>query len=554
GDLARYWPDGTLEFLGRADHQVKVRGHRIELGEIESHLAVHPDVDKAIATVVDGATRRLAAAVVLSGHVEGESPGSPAQASGPAALSSSAAAPAELRDWLAGRVPGYMVPEHIHVLDALPITANGKIDRKAVHQVLAEPGDTSAHGFEPPSGPVEEAVARLWAQLLEVDRVGRRDGFFALGGDSLLATRLVNRLGEAGLGGATLAALFTTPELAGFAATLTPGERSEQPALRPDPAGRFEPFPLTEVQRAYWIGRDPKLPLGGVASHFYLELDGAEIDLERLEEAWNRLVERHEMLRAVVAADGTQRVLPEVPRYRIPVTDGGHSPDDALRELRETTSHHVADTANGPLFAIRAVTYVDDGDHGDGGGRPRLRIGVGLDSIALDGRSIMVLFTEWDALYRDLDAPLPALEMSFRDYVLQVAPDPQRVAAADEYWRSRLPGLPPAPQLPLAVEPDTVDAPRFRRSHAFIDPQRWARLTERARRHGITPTAVLLTAYAEVLAAFSGQPDLTVNLTLFDRDDVHPDVNGVIGDFSSLLLVGCRAGTGQSFLDSARRV
>ncbi|NEE02717.1 non-ribosomal peptide synthetase [Phytoactinopolyspora halotolerans] len=527
GDLARYWPDGTLEFLGRADHQVKIRGHRIELGEIESHLASHPGVDKAIAAVVDGAVRRLAAAVVLS---------------------AGAASPAELREWLADRVPGYMVPEQIQVLDALPITANGKIDRKAVQRVLSAAGDASAQGFEPPSGPVEETVAALWAQLLEVDRVGRRDGFFALGGDSLLATRLMNLLGEAGLGGATLTALFTTPTLADFAATLTPGEQAAQQVLRPDPDHRFEPFPLTEVQRAYWIGRDPKLPLGGVASHFYLELDGAGIDLERLEEAWNRLVRRHEMLRAVVGADGTQRVLPQVPRYRIAVTDGGRRPEDALRELRETTSHHVADTATGPLFAIRAVSYAGDD------GRMRHRIGVGLDSIALDGRSVMVLFTEWDALHRDLDASLPTLEMSFRDYVVQVRPDPQRVAAAEEYWRTRLPELPPAPRLPLAVEPDQVAAPRFRRSHALVDAQRWELLAERARRHGITPTAVLLTAYAEVLAAWSGQPDLTVNLTLFDRDDVHPDVNQVIGDFSLLLLVGCRAGTGESFLGTARRV
>ncbi|GAA1464313.1 amino acid adenylation domain-containing protein [Nocardiopsis exhalans] len=524
GDMARYLPDGTIEFLGRADHQVKIRGHRIELGEIESLLAQHPRVDRAIATVVEHASRQLAAAVVADEATE----------------------PAELRAWLAERVPGYMVPEHLVVLDAFPITSNGKTDRKALSRVLQERGG-GGDAFEEPVGAVEHALARLWRDLLDAPRVGRDDGFFVLGGDSLLATRLMRRLGEAGLTGAELVDLFRRPVLKDFAALLAPGTAETRPELHADTERRHEPFPLTDVQRAFWIGRDERLPLGGVGSHFYLEFDGEDVDTDRLERAWNRLVNRHEMLRAVIGPDGTQRILPEVPEYRIAVTEAGDRPETALHRARQSRSHHVADTSAWPLFDIRAVRYKLGRQH-------RTRLLVGLDSIVMDGRSIMVLYSEWDRLHRDPDAELPPIGLSFRDYVLQAEPDPARRERAEAYWRERVGELPPAPGLPLAKDPASVHAPVFTRLPHRVDTDRWEALRNRAREHGLTPSVVLLACYTEVLARWSAERDLTVNLTLFDRRDVHPDIDRVVGDFASLLLVGHGSEPGEGFADTARRL
>lgn len=524
GDRTRYVPDGSLEFLGRTDHQVKVRGHRIELGEIESILAGHPSVDKVLATVVTAAARQLAAAVVAEGVEAGG-----------------------LRAWLAERVPSYLVPEHIIVLDSFPITPNGKIDRRAVHEILQRGTATSGPSFVPPVGLIEHAVARLWAELLGVDRVGRTDDFFALGGDSLLATRLVRALRETGLRGAELADLFTTPVLGPFAALLTEGTAEAVVRVRPDAEHRHEPFPLTDVQRAFWIGRSARIPLGGVGSHFYLEFDGADIDVDRIEEAWNRLIARHEMLRAVVAPDGTQRILPDVPRYRIRTIDLRHRPEAALHRLRQAMSHNLVDVDIWPLFDIRAVRYTLDG-------RQRTRLFVGLDSIVMDGRSIMVLYTEWDRLQADLDAALPALGLSYRDYLLQAQPDTRRVAQAEKYWRARIEDLPPAPALPLAEDPTTVGKPVFERLHHYLEPRAWQRLRVAARGHGLTPSVVLLACYVEVLGVWSDQRDLTVNMTLFDRLDVHPDINQVVGDFASLLLVGHRRDAHSAFAAGARRL
>ncbi|MFD0662845.1 non-ribosomal peptide synthetase [Thermocatellispora tengchongensis] len=467
GDLARYRPDGVLEFLGRADHQVKVRGHRIELGEIEAALEAHPAVGRAVAAVLRGASQRLAAAVAAREPVTEQ----------------------ELIGWLTERLPGYMVCEHIAVRPSLPLTANGKPDRAAVLRVLAEEAGDRAETAEPPEGELESLVAKVWAELLGVDRVGRHDSFFELGGDSLLATRLVGLLRAEGVSGCRLTALFASPRLAGFAATLTlgaeePGAPEAVPALVADPANRHEPFPPTDVQRVYWIGRDERLPLGGVGTWQYAEFDGTGVDLDRLEAAWRRLIDRHEMLRAVFDEDGDQRILAEVPEFRIEVRDatGGTDADadEALAELRRDKSHRLADLTRWPLFDVAAVRYRR-------GGEVRTRVAIGLDYILFDALSIMTLFSELDLLYRDPGAALAPIEMSFRDYVLQVRPDPEIAARDQEYWRSRVADLPATPRLPLTRHPAQVARPRFTRRQRWLPPGPWRAFKEAASRHGLTP-------------------------------------------------------------------
>ncbi|MEV5693231.1 amino acid adenylation domain-containing protein [Micromonospora globbae] len=519
GDLGRYWPDGTLEFLGRADFQVKIRGHRIELGEVEAALTDCPGVKEAVAVAVGGATRRLAAAVVPE----------PDTTCDPEAVGA----------FVAGRLPSYMVPEHIAVLDQLPLSPNGKIDRRTLTERLADRADRP-ETVQPPVGPVETALAALWAELLGVAQVGRGDNFFTLGGDSLLATRLLGRMRAAGLAGGQLRRLFAEPTLAGFAAgvRLDPTVRSATGFVA-DPEHRYEPFPPTDVQRAYWIGRTGDFALGEVGSHWYWEFDGQDVDLDRLTEAWNRLVRRHEMLRAVFDADGWQRIQPEVPEVTIPVTEG----EAALTALRERLSHRIADPTRWPLVAIEAVRYGDR----------RVRLAFSFDYIVLDALSIVTVFAELSALYVDLDAPLRPVDVSFRDYVLTAHPDEATVDADRRYWSAQLADLPPAPQLPLAVDPERVRAPRFVRHEARLTPAQWSALVDTARAHGVSPAAVLATAYAEVLSAWSGRPDLTLNLTLFDRREVHPDIDRVLGDFTSLLLVPHRPGADDSFLALVRR-
>lgn len=199
GDMGRYWPDGTLEFLGRVDHQVKVRGHRIELGEIEAALHAQPGVRHAVAVAV-GRPLALAAALVLE-------PGAPADAA------------ERVKAGLAERVPEYMVPATLAVMDALPLSANGKVDRKAVLQFLGEAHQSSQQTYEPPQGDLERQVAELWAEVLECGRVSRHDDFFQLGGDSLRATRIFELLRLRGVSpdALPLRLLFSAPTVAALA-------------------------------------------------------------------------------------------------------------------------------------------------------------------------------------------------------------------------------------------------------------------------------------------------------------------------------------------------
>ncbi|AEN08672.1 amino acid adenylation domain-containing protein [Streptomyces sp. DvalAA-21] len=529
GDLARYRPDGVLEFLGRADHQVKIGGHRIELGEVESALEDDPAVLHAVACVLDTPARHLAAAVSAAGE---------------------APDPDRVRLRAAQRLPAYMVPERLLVLRNLPLTANGKLDRAAVRRALTEAAGDDGPRASAPVGPVETAVAAEWAELLDVPEVGRESSFFLLGGDSLVATRMIGRLRAAGFSGARVADLFAHPVLRHFCGTLRPRAATDAqpvpataPVLVPDPDRAHEPFPLTDVQSAYHTGRDPRFTLGGVGTWHYTEFDGADVDLDRLEHAWNTLIRRHGMLRAVVE-DGHQRVLPDTPPFRIPVADvpDGDAPE-ALAGLRARLSQQVRDPARWPLFAVEAVRYHD-------GGAARTRIGIGLDYLVLDALSITTLYAELNALHADPEHELPPVDVSFRDYLTGLPTDPESAEPARAHWRKRLSELPPPPALPLDRDPATLDVPAFTRRRLSLPAEDWQAVKREAARHGLTPSTVLLALYAEVLEAWSGTDALTVTLTLFNRRDVHPHIHRVLGDFTSLSPAGHRR-DGASWLAAA---
>ncbi|CAM2957482.1 non-ribosomal peptide synthetase [Saccharomonospora xinjiangensis] len=521
-DLGRYREGGLLEFLGRADNQVKLRGHRIELGEVEAALTGHPRVESAVALVVDAPNPYLGVVVTTAE---------------PDALDSGG-----LLRHAAGQLPPHMVPETVVAVRAFPLTPNGKTDTGALTALVGKQRERGKDaGGREPLGQTERLIAQVWAGLLGVPSVRRDDNFFLAGGDSIVATRMLARLRDRGIE-VPLRRLLDRPVLAEFAEGLVPSGQAPAsmaaPALATDPDNRYAPFPATETQRAYWLGRSDQFALGGVGSHWYWEFDGVDVDLPRLEAALNGLIERHDMLRAVFDEDGRQRVLPSVERFRIPVTVTGDPGE--LDRLRDRLSTRIADPARWPLLHVEAVTI-----------GTRTRLAFSFDYLVLDALSIVVLLRELAVRYRDPEAPLPPLRMTFRDYVLGATPPADEVARAREHWLERLDDLPPAPRLPLAADPEAMVAPRFTRFEARLEPERWRRLTARSREHGVTTSAVLATAYAAVLSRFSDRPDLTLNLTVFDRRDVHPDIDAVVGDFTSLVLVPFRPRAGAGFAEHA---
>lgn len=301
----------------------------------------------------------------------------------------------------------------------------------------------------------------------------------------------------------------------------------------PVPQDRHMPFPLTDMQQAYWIGRTAALELGRVACQVYLEMESASLNVPRLNQAWQRLIDRHDMLRAIVRPDGQQQILSEVPPYLFEILDfTGREPGSAASELeriRQEMSHRVTNADQWPLFEIRATRLPS--------GRTRLHFRIEL-TIA-DAWSVIFLLRGWFQLYVDPDQFLPLVELSFRDYVLAeiAAQDSDAYRRAEQYWLSRLPALPPAPELPLAQNPASIQQPRFERRSAELDPARWQRLKARAAGAGLTPSGVLCAAFAEVLSAWSKTPDFNLNLTFFNRPPIHPQLKDVIGDFTSTILL-----------------
>jgi len=294
-------------------------------------------------------------------------------------------------------------------------------------------------------------------------------------------------------------------------------------------------FPLNDLQQAYWAGRQDEFALGGVAAHVYLELDGRDLNLGRLEAAWNRLIERHDVLRTRVLSEGTQQVLDEVPPYEIETADLRGEPsvqvERFLGSLRERMSHQVHPLDRWPLFEIRASEL-------DGG---RVRIHVSVDLFLVDGGSLLRLMDEWRRLYESPDAALAPVAGSFRAHVLEErtpdADEERARTAAEEYWRRRLPDLPTAPRLPRAQGAPVAEGARFRRRTLRLPGVQWSALKRRAREAGLTPAGLLLTAYSEVLGRWSEAQRFTLNVTHLQRPSPSPDEVPPVGQFASFDLL-----------------
>jgi hypothetical protein len=427
-----------------------------------------------------------------------------------------------------------------------------RIEDRMVHEADEESRRTLLTEYVAPAGELENAVAELWQQLLGADQIGARDRFFELGGNSLLAARMVTLLAvRLGLE-LTLAQLFAEPTVAGVVAAARTATEEPMPVATPDPEHRHDPFPLLEMQQAQWIGRAGAFDLGGVAAQVYLELDGADIDPQRLQRAWRQVVRRHEMLRAVVLPDGRQRILPDPPAYRIPVLDlrgkGAAETEERIQNVRAEMESVVRAADTWPLWEIR-LSLLDNS---------RVRTHIGFDLLVADVAGLFFrILPDWRRCYEaDRDEPWEPPELSFRDYVLaeRSLPGTPRYERALDHWRERVPDLPDAPRLPLKRPLSELVAPTFDRWNAHIEKSAWERIKHRCASRGVTPTSALLACFATVLAEVSAEPRFLLNLTAVNRLPLHSEVDDLVGEFASFDLLDVDAGAPGSIDELARRL
>ena len=538
GDMGRFWSDGTMEFLGRIDFQVKLHGHRIELGEIGAALRQHEAVrDAAVCVLKDpGGVQRLVGYVIPREGTTSPSGG-------------------ELAEYLRGRVPSYMVVNSYVFLDELPLTANGKVDRKRLPVPDFSDADSRDGGV--PATPLQEKVASLWSEVLKEGRPGLRDNFFEMGGDSLLAIRLAQKIRDQFGVNFGVDAVLASPTVEGLAGRvenlLSASEEAamageEIPALELHPGEAFEPFPLTSVQQAYLIGRSGAYELGGAASRYYCEIDSRNFDSRRFTAVWNKLVARHPMMRAVITGDGRQRVLESVPDYMPVVRDLSSlkNRDEELERLRRELPQVPLPLSGWPLFSV-SFSLLGEG---------MTRIHFVFDNIMYDGRSVYLLLDEAARLYADPRLTLRPLEATYRDYILGCEKIQDSAPARRDrgYWMERLGEISPAPVFPLAVDPSMLKDNTFVRRSLVLNKEEARRLQSECAARGLTLSGALLSAYAEVLSRWSSSPQFTVNLTLFNRVPFSPEVAKLVGDFTALTLLSVDMAQGATFAERAKGI
>ncbi|WP_164003012.1 non-ribosomal peptide synthetase, partial [Pyxidicoccus caerfyrddinensis] len=529
GDLVRWRGDGVLDFVGRADTQVKLRGFRIELAEVEAALLAFPDVAQAVALVredVPGDKR-------LVGYV-----------AAPESLDASA-----LRAALKQRLPEYMVPSALVRLDTLPLTANAKVDRKA----LPAPDAaliSKAESFVAPRNPTEEQLAALWAQVLRVQRIGVHDNFFELGGHSLLATQVISRIRSQLRVELPLRALFEASTVAALAERIESASGTQAPAIIPVP--RAGPLPLSFAQQRLWF-IDQLQP--GSASYnipIFMRMEGP-LDSEALRRSFEELARRHEALRTSFTQQEGQPLQVIAPHGELPLvtTDlSGLEPSAARAELERRLREELLTPFNlstGPLMRAQLLK-LGATDH---------VLALNMHHIVSDGWSLGVLVREMGALYSAFSegrpSPLRPLPIQYADYAvwqrqwLQGAVLDEQLA----WWKQHLAG---AVTLELPTDKPRPPVQTFRGAHVHVALSRTTseKLQALCQQEGATPFMALLAAFQVLLSRYSGQQDISVGSPIAGRQ--RGELEGLIGFFVNTLVMRARLDDQSSFLHLLRRV
>ncbi|WP_122859716.1 non-ribosomal peptide synthetase, partial [Pseudomonas viridiflava] len=511
GDLGRWMEDGQLECLGRNDDQVKIRGFRIELGEIVSCLHQLPGIGETVVLAREDEPGNVRLVAYYTSHEE-----------------DTLLAPEQMRAHLQASLPDYMVPTAFIELKTLPLTANGKLDRRA----LPKPERSALFGvnYEAPEGEFEVALAEIWAEVLQVERVGRHDHFFDLGGHSLLAMRMVSQVRQQLGVELPLGELFALGELAAVAAALSGVARSELPSILP--VKRDQPMPLSFAQQRLWFLAQMD---GGNEAYnipMALSLEGA-LDVTALTRALARIVERHETLRSRFVASGDSAQVLFVPTpadARLLVEDIRHAPLSLEACLR---AEAVApfDLAHGPLIRAHLLQVADE----------RHVLLLTVHHIVADGWSMGVLTQELLALYpafcQEQPDPLPPLAIQYADYAVWQRRwlTGERLQHQAAYWRQVLEGAPTLLTLPTD-RPRPAQQDFAGASLALqLDTRLAADLRKLAQRQGVTLYMALMAAWATTLTRLSGQAEVVIGSPVAGRG--RTELEDLVGLFVNTLAV-----------------
>jgi amino acid adenylation domain-containing protein len=542
GDLVRWRKDGTIEFVGRNDFQVKVRGFRIELGEIEAILQQQSGVQGCAVVAKTGVngSKRLVAYVVGERNRE------------------------ELRRDLKGKLPAYMLPNAIVGLQQLPLTSNGKLDRQALENLEDLDSGSSGEDYEAPCTAVEEQMAEIWAAVLEVTRVGRRGNFFDLGGHSLLAVSMASRCRDAFGLDIPVRAIFESPTIADLAEVIElglksqerkPGDDKDAIPRQKSSALRPSAFPLSYQQEQLWF-LDQFQP----GSDFYnvplaWKLKG-HLDVSTLERSLREVVRRHEQLRTcfvMVQEEGLrQKVVGEKFDVRLPVIDLRHlaagERDEQAKRIIEDEGRKAFDLTQSPLWR-GVLVRTDEKEH---------VLGLTLHHILCDDWSLRILMSEWGKLYeaygKGEDSPLPELEMQYGEYALEQRERLSRGKFQQQmdYWKEQLKGMPQVLELPTDHVRPARESFRGGTEQRILGSDLFEGLNRVGKAERASLFMTLLAVCQVLLMRYTGQEDFGVGTVVANRK--RAEMEPIFGFFLNTLVIRANLGGGPTFREVLQRV
>ena len=498
GDLARWLPDGNIEFLGRIDHQVKIRGFRIELGEIEIQLLKHGFIKEAVVVAREdkSGSKNLCAYIVSEGELT----------------------VGEMREYLSRELPEYMIPSYFIQLDKMPLNANGKVDRKA----LPQPDGSIKTGkeYEAPRNRLEEELVTIWKDLLQVDGIGINDNFFELGGHSLKAMLLVQKIHKEYHVELPLREVFNSSTIKELANYIKNTEKSVYASIRPLEEKEF--YPVSSAQKRLYLihlieGQNASYNMPAV-----MEIRGP-LDKRRFEEAFKKLIERHESLRTsfqVVDGEPVQKLHPSV-NFTISCLEGEEK--DVEAAIKEFVKPFDLDQA--PLLRVGLIKFLED----------RHILIYDMHHIISDGISMNIIIKEFISIYNG--ELLPEVKVQYKDFsawqnrMLEM----DTMKKQKEHWLHVFSGEIPVLNMPTDYPRPSVQ--RFEGSSIRfeIDKALAEGLAGISSKTGTTLYMVLLAAYNILLSKYSGQEDIVVGSTIAGRQ--HPDLENVVGMFVNTLAM-----------------
>ncbi|MCP4153443.1 MAG: AMP-binding protein, partial [bacterium] len=508
GDIGYYHEDGTLECLGRQDYQVKIRGNRIEVGEIERRLIQHEDIKEAVVAAKDNEKNEkyLCAYIVTKTENSIEN--------------------TVLSEYLKKQLPEYMIPSYFVQLEQIPLTTNGKIDRKA----LPDPQITSTEQYVPPGNETEKRLVEIWSEELgiEKDVIGIDDNFFQLGGHSLKATVIVTRIHKKLNFKLPLAALFRSPTIRGLAAIIKEGAQDKYTAIRP--VAEQEYYTLSSAQKRMYVLQ--QMDTGSTIYNMprVLTLEG-KIDTYKIKETIETLIVRHESLRTSFEVKEKEPVFyvhkPGEIEFAIENFDITGTGEKQREKAGKIVQEFIRpfDLTKPPLLRA-GIIKIAEKEH---------VLMVDLHHIITDGTSQTLLTNEFAYLYNDV--PLPELKLQYKDYSQwQNSPDiQQEMKRQEQYWLKQFEKEPPVLEIPLDYERPEIQNFEGAEVRFEIEQKETAQLNRIAREQNATMFMVLLALYNVLLAKLSGQEEAVVGTGTAGRG--HADLLPIIGMFVNTLAL-----------------